>query len=371
MGVPPLAQRVIGLGGEAAFTVLAEVQALQRQGRDIVSFAIGELVFPTPEPIKEAAVEAIRGNMTRYAPSAGTLELREAAARAAGEQRGLTYSADEVVVTPGAKPILFYGLMALANAGDEVIYPTPCFPVYENIVQLLGAAPAPVLLREEHGFRFDVNEVADRITPRTRVLMLNSPGNPCGNVFTHEDLAALAELAVKYDLWVLSDEVYGRLVYDGEHVSIASLPGMRERTLIVDGHSKTFAMTGWRLGYGVGPREVIEAITCLVVNSVSCTAPFTQHAGAVGLAECLAVSEGMRAELQRRRDLVVDGLNELPGFTCRSPGGAFYAFANVTECCRRRGLAGDEALQRWLLHEVGVAALHRGCFGERLAGERE
>lgn len=366
-----LAERVAGLGGETAFDVLAEVQSLARQGRDIVSFAIGEPGFPTPQAIKQAGAGAILSDDTKYAPTPGLPELREVVAAKASALRGVQYQPEEVVITPGAKPILFYGLLALADPGCGVIYPTPCFPVYENIIHLVGARPIPVLLREERGFRFDLDEIAARLTPDVRVLLLNAPGNPCGNVLDAADLAALARLAVEHDVWVIADEIYSRLVYIGQFQSIAAQPGMKERTMIVDGHSKTYAMTGWRLGYGCGPEPLIETIARLIVNSVSCTPPFTQRAGVVALRECEADAQAMRAELARRRELMTEGLNHLPGFHCEPPGGAFYCFPNVTAACRRLGLASDVELQQWLLHEVGVATLHRDCFGRRLPEETQ
>jgi len=367
--MPPLAQRAAVLGTERAFDVLAEVQALQRDGRDIVSFAIGEPSFTTPEIIKQAAIDALHADRTRYAPSAGYPDLRAACAEVGGKLRGVPYTMDNAVVCPGAKPLLWYGLLALVEPGDEVLYPTPCFPVYENLIPFVGGVPKPILLREEHGFRFDVAEVKAALGPRSKVLLLNSPGNPCGNCFSPEDLAALAQIAIEHDLWVISDEVYNQQVFDEPFVSIATQEHMACRTLVVDGHSKAFAMTGWRLGYGLGPVELIDAIARLVNNSVSCTAAFTQDAGLKALQAAHGHSVAMCAELKSRRDRMVAGLNALPGVSCLLPGGAFYAFANVTAACEQLGLAGDEALQQALLHEAGVAALGRDCFGARLPGE--
>ena len=369
--MPPLAQRTQKLGTERAFDVLAEVQALQRDGHDVVSFAIGEPSFTTPEIIKQAAIDALHADRTRYAPSAGYPALRAACAEVGGQLRGVPYTMDNAVVCPGAKPLLWYGLLAIIEPGDEVLYPTPCFPVYENLIPFVGGVPKPILLREEHGFRFDVDDLKASLGPRSKVLLLNSPGNPCGNVFGPDDLATLAELAIEHDLWVISDEVYNQQVFDAPFASIASQPQMACRTLVVDGHSKAFAMTGWRLGYGLGAVDLIDAIARLVNNSVSCTAAFTQDAGLKALESARDESQVMCAELKSRRDRMVAGLNDLPGVTCRSPGGAFYAFANVTAACRKLGLAGDEALQGALLHEAGVAALGRDCFGARLPGETE
>jgi len=369
--MPPLARRAAELGTEQAFDVLAEVQALQRDGRDIVSFAIGEPSFTTPELIKQAAIDALHADRTRYAPSAGYPALRAACAEVGGALRGVPYQLEHAVVCPGAKPLLWYGLLALVETGDEVLYPTPCFPVYENLIPFVGGVPKPILLREERGFRFDVADVQAALGPRSKVLLLNSPGNPCGNCFTPDDLAALAQIASEHDLWVISDEVYNQQVFDAPFASIASQPGMACRTLVVDGHSKAFAMTGWRLGYGLGPGELIEAVARLVNNSVSCTAAFTQDAGLAALQSAREHSAAMCAELQARRDRMVAGLNRLPGVTCLRPGGAFYAFANVTDACRRLGLAGDGALQQALLREAGVAALGRDCFGVRLPYESQ
>lgn len=369
--MPALARRAADLGTEQAFDVLAEVQALQRAGRDIVSFAIGEPSFTTPEIIKQAAIDALHADRTRYAPSAGYPALRAACAEVGGALRGIPYNADNTVICPGAKPLLWYGLLALVEPGDEVLYPTPCFPVYENLIPFVGGVPRPILLREEHGFRFDVADVEAALGPRSKVLLLNSPGNPCGNCFTPDDLAALAKLASEHDLWVISDEVYNQQVFDAPFASIASQPHMACRTLVVDGHSKAFAMTGWRLGYGLGPSELVDAIARLVNNSVSCTAAFTQDAGLTALQAAREHSVAMCAELRARRDRMVDGLNRLPGVRCLVPGGAFYAFANVTDACRRLGLADDKALQQALLHEAGVAALGRDCFGVRLPSETQ
>jgi aspartate/methionine/tyrosine aminotransferase len=366
-----LAARMQRLGMESAFTVLAEVRALEAQGRDIVSLAIGDCDFPTPERIQAAGIAAMRGGATHYAPSAGTAELRAAAAAYLTRTRGIAWDADEIVVTPGAKPIMFYALMAIAEEGTEVIYPNPGFAIYESVAQFAGATAVPLPLLEERGFRFDAEELRRRVTPRTRMIILNSPNNPTGGVLTRSDLEAVAEVARAHDLWVLSDEIYYHYLYAGEHVSIATLPGMKERTILLDGHSKSYAMTGWRLGFGAMNRALAEQIACLVTNSVSCTATFTQAAGAEALNGPQGDVESMIRQFRTRRDLVVDELNAMPGVRCHPPEGAFYAFPNVTEACRRRGRHSAEDLQADLLHRGGVAVLARTCFGSRNAGETE
>lgn len=371
MGTPALASRMAGVRNETAFDVLSEVMALQAQGRSIVSFAIGEPGFATPELVKQAGLDAIAANDTKYAPTAGLPEVRAAIAEYAGGLRGLSYDGSEVVITPGAKPILFYGLLALANPGDGVVYPTPCFPIYESVMSMVGAVGQPVPLRRAEEFHLTPVAVEAAATPETRGLLLNSPGNPCGNVYRQRDLEGLAKLAVERDWWVISDEIYSRLVYGTKHVSIASFPGMRERTLLLDGHSKSFAMTGWRFGYGLGPREWIEAVALLVVNSVSCTAPFTQRAAMAAMQGAQDECERRRNILGGRRAMVLAGLNGLRGFHCEPPRGAFYVWADVADACDRLGLVDDAALQQWLLHEHGVAVLHRGCFGHRLPDETE
>jgi len=359
------------LGTETAFDVLAEVRRLEAEGRHIISFAIGEPDFATPEHIKEAAVAALARDQTHYSPSPGILPLREAIAQYLAQTRHIPVTPEEVVVTPGAKPIMFYALLACVDPGTEVIYPNPGFPIYESMIRFVGAKPVPAPLWEKRGFRFDPEEVRARLSDRTRMIILNSPGNPCGNVLSPADLEAIAEMALERDLWVLSDEVYSRLQYEGEFRSIASLPGLKERTLLIDGHSKTYAMTGWRLGYGVMNPTLAENVTRLIINSVSCTATFVQWAGVAALTGSQEASEAMREELRARRDLIVAGLNAIEGIRCLKPGGAFYVFPNVTEACRRLGLQDARELQDKLLYEGNVAVLARTCFGSRNEGERE
>jgi aspartate aminotransferase len=366
-----LAARMAKLQMETAFTVLAQVRALEAQGRHIVSLAIGDCDFPTPERIQEAGIAAIRGGATHYAPSAGTAELRAAAAAYLTRTRGVAWDADEIVVTPGGKPVMFYALMAIAEEGTEVLYPNPGFAIYESVTEFAGAKAVPLPLLEQRGFRFDAEDLRRKVTPRTRMVILNSPNNPTGGVLTRADLETVAEVARAHDLWVLSDEIYCQYLYAGEHVSIASLPGMKERTILLDGHSKSYAMTGWRLGFGAMRRELAEQIACLLTNSVSCTATFTQAAGAEALNGSQADVTAMIRQFRTRRDLVVSELNAMPGVRCQPPEGAFYAFPNVTEACRRRGLRDAEALQAELLHQGGVAVLARTCFGSRNEGETE
>jgi aspartate/methionine/tyrosine aminotransferase len=366
-----LAARMQRLGTETAFTVLAQVQELEARGREIVNLSIGDCDFPTPERICEAGIAALRGGATHYSPSGGTPALREAAASYLSETRGVSWRPDEIVVTPGGKPIMFYALVAIAEEGTEILYPNPGFPIYESVAAFAGAKPVPLPLLEEKRFRFDREELRRRVTPRTRMIILNSPNNPTGGVLTREDLEAVAEVALAHDLWVLSDEIYSKYLYAGEHISIAALPGMKERTIVLDGHSKSYAMTGWRLGFGAMSREMAGQIERLVTNSVSCTATFTQVAGTEALSGPQDDVRAMIRQFRARRDLVIEGLNSLPGVRCHPPEGAFYAFPNVTEVCRRLGLRGSEDLQAELLQRGGVAVLARSCFGARNEGEAE
>jgi aspartate aminotransferase len=365
-----IAERMSRLGTENAFTVLAEVRARQAAGQEIVDLSIGDPDFETPEAVRRAAWEAMNAGHTHYAPSAGLPVLREAAAAYLSETRGIAVSPGEVVVAPGAKPFLYFGLVACVNPGDEVVYPNPGFPIYESVIRYVGGTPVPMALREERDFRPDLEDLARRVGPRTRMIILNSPSNPTGGMLNREDLETIADLARRYDCWVLADEIYSELTYDQPHQSIAALPGMRERTLLVDGHSKAFAMTGWRLGYAALPPLLVEPIVRLIINSVSCTAAFTQIAGAVALTQARDAPRRMLEVFRERRELLIAGLGSIPGIRCRPPQGAFYAFANVTEACRRLGLSDGEAVQRHLL-DAGVAVLSRSCFGDRNEGEAE
>ncbi|WP_322800015.1 pyridoxal phosphate-dependent aminotransferase [Thermoflexus sp.] len=354
-----LAQRMFRLGTETAFEVLARAKALEAQGREIIHLEIGEPDFDTPAHIKAAAVRALDEGYTHYTPAAGIPALREAIADYIRRTRGIPVGPENVVVVPGGKPIMFFAILALVEEGDEVIYPNPGFPIYESMIRFVGGRPVPLRLRMENEFRVDVEELARLITPRTRMLILNSPANPTGGVLTREDLAAIAELCLEHDLVVLSDEIYSRILYEGEHISIASFPGMRERTIILDGFSKTYAMTGWRLGYGVMPEPLAEAVTRLMINSNSCTAAFTQIAGIAALTGPQDEVDRMVAAFRERREVIVEGLNRIPGFRCLKPKGAFYAFPNI----EGTGMSSRE-LAAYLLEEAGVAVLSGTAFGE-------
>ncbi|HEV8480123.1 MAG TPA: pyridoxal phosphate-dependent aminotransferase [Candidatus Eisenbacteria bacterium] len=352
------ATRMSRLGTETAFEVLARAQALERKGRDVVHLEIGEPDFDTPKHIRDAAVQALNDGWTHYGPSAGLAEMREAVAQAVSRSRGIPVSAEEVVVTPGGKPILFFTLLALLDEGDEAIYPNPGFPIYESVIRFAGAKPVPLRLREESNWAFDPDELDRLITPRTKVLVLNSPHNPTGGVLSSAALDRVAAAARKHSFSILSDEIYSRLVYDGEARSIASYPGLKDRTIILDGFSKTYAMTGWRLGYGVMETPLAKHVARLMTNCNSCTATFVQRAGIAALQGSQAPVEAMVEEFRVRRDRLVAGLNELPGVSCRMPGGAFYAFPNITGT----GMTSQQ-MADGLLDEAGVAVLSGTAFG--------
>ncbi|WP_416236602.1 pyridoxal phosphate-dependent aminotransferase [Thermomicrobium sp. 4228-Ro] len=347
------------LGTESAFEVLARARALEAQGRSVIHLEIGEPDFDTPEHIVAAAIDALRSGDTHYTPAAGLPELRAAIAEEVSRTRGIPVDPDQVVVTPGGKPIMFFTILALAEDGGEVIYPDPGFPIYESVIRFAGATPVPLPLREELGFAFDPDELRRLVTARTRLVIVNSPHNPTGAVIGREALEELARLAQEYGFVVLSDEIYRRIVYDAEVRSIASFPGMAERTVILDGFSKTYAMTGWRLGYGVAPRWLAEHLVRLAVNCHSCVPGFTQRAGLAALRGPQEPVERMVAEFRRRRDAVVAGLNSLPGVRCLEPAGAFYVFPNVTGTGRAA-----ETLARELLERAGVAVLAGTAFGQ-------
>jgi aspartate/methionine/tyrosine aminotransferase len=347
------------LGTESAFEVLARARALEAEGRAIVHLEIGEPDFPTPAHIVEAAANALAEGHTHYVPSPGIPELRRAVAEFLERTGRLRTSPDRVIVTPGAKPIMWYLIQALCEEGDEVLYPDPSFPMYESITSFVGATPVPVPLREDNEFRLDPGELASLVTDRTKLLILSSPENPCGSALTSEDVEAIACVAIEHDLVVLSDEVYWAIRYDGrEHSSVLDVDGMAERTVLLDGWSKTWAMTGWRLGFGVFPEWLVEPITRLVINSVSCTSAFSQHAAIAALRGPWEPVEEMVAEFARRRDAVVDGLNRIEGISCVRPGGAFYVFPNV----RGLGVPSRE-VERHLLDDAGVGALSGTAFG--------
>lgn len=354
-----LAERMGRLGTESAFEVLARAKALEAAGKHVIHLEIGEPDFPTATHIADAAVEALRGGQTHYVPAPGIPALREAVAaflEGTGRLRGV--SPDRVMVTPGAKPIMFFSILALCGAGDEVLYPDPGFPMYESIAAFAGATPVPVPLREANGFRIDVAELASLITPRSKLLILNSPHNPCGSALTRDDCAAIAELALRHNLVVLSDEVYWALRYGGEHVSVLEFDGMESRTILLDGWSKTYAMTGWRLGFGVFPESLVEPVTRLAINSVSCTSAFSQYAAIAALQGPQDGVTDMVAEFRRRRDVITAGLNAIPGVSCLVPDGAFYAFPNISGT----GVPASRLAER-LLNEAGVACLAGTAFG--------
>jgi aspartate/methionine/tyrosine aminotransferase len=347
------------LGTETAFEVLARARALEAQGREIIHLEIGEPDFNTPSNIVEAGAKALRDGETHYSPSAGIPKLRQTIAAHVTKTRDVPVAPEQVVVTPGAKPIMYFSIIALCEPGDEVIYPNPGFPIYESMINFVGAKAVPAPLRESKQFRLDVDELATLVNDRTRLIILNSPANPTGGALTRSDLEAVAELAKKHDAVVLTDEVYCEMVYDGQHFSIMSLPDMAERTILLDGFSKTYAMTGWRLGYGVFPAELAPHITRLVTNSVSCTPSFTQYAGIEALTGPQDASKAMIAEFKNRRDFLVAGLNSIPGIHCELPAGAFYAFPNVEAV----GLDCRTFADR-LLQEGGVATLAGASFGQ-------
>ncbi len=359
-----LAQRMSRLGTETAFDVLVRAKALEAQGRDIVHLEIGEPDFDTPSNIIEAACKALHSGYTHYGPSAGLPQLREVIAADISKSRNIQVNANNVVVTPGGKPIMFFVIMALADEGDEVIYPNPGFPIYESMINFVGAKPVPLALREEHEFRIDVDELRKKVSPRTRLMIINSPHNPCGSMLTKDDLKAIAEVAVKHDVMVLADEIYCRDVYEGKFESITQFPGMLERTIILDGFSKTYAMTGWRMGYGVMPEPLAAQISKLMTNSNSCTASFTQMAGVEAITGPQDESRKMVAAFKERRDIIVKGLNQIPGITCLLPKGAFYVFPNVKEVVKKGKFANTKAFADHLLNEGGVAALSGTAFGQ-------
>src|SRR3954462_571415 len=359
--MPALAPRALELGTEGAFAVLGRARELERPGRDIVHLEIGEPDFPTPAHVSEAAFAAIRAGETGYCPAPGIAELREAAAAELARPRGVPIVPERVVVANGAKPFPFFGVLATCEPGDEVIYPDPGFPIYESAIRFAGATPVPLVLRERDDFAFSVDELSASLTERTKLVILNSPQNPTGGVLARETLAAAAEVLRDGPAWVLSDEVYGRLLYEGAFASIATEPGMLDRTIVLDSFSKTYAMPGWRCGYAAVPDALVEPLTRFLVNSTSCVPPFVQRAGIAALPGPQDDVAAMRAEFRSRRDLVVSGLDALPGVSCRVPHGAFYAFPNVEAV----PLATDVLADR-LLDEAGGAPLSGTAF--RVAG---
>lgn len=354
-----LARRMQRLGTETAFEVLVKARALEAQGKDIVHLEIGEPDFDTPANVIDAGVKALQGGWTHYGPSAGLPELRQTIAKYVSDTRKVEVKAEEVVVVPGGKPIIFFTLMALVEEEDEVIYPNPGFPIYESMINFLGGKAVPIKLKEEKDFSFDVSELKALITDRTKLIILNSPHNPTGGVMPEADVRAVAAAIGERDIMILSDEIYSRLVFEGEHFSIMSVPGFKDRTILLDGFSKTYAMTGWRMGYGVMRADLAQHIARLQTNSNSCTASFTQQAGIEALTGDQASVEEMCKHFLQRRDVVVERLNRIKGFSCRTPKGAFYVFPNIT----KTGWA-SKKLADAILQEAGVACLSGTAFGE-------
>jgi aspartate/methionine/tyrosine aminotransferase len=355
-----LARRMSRLGTETAFEVLVRARALEKQGKQIIHLEIGEPDFDTPANVIEAGVDALHKGWTHYGPSAGLPDLRQTIADYVSRTRQVPVASEEVVVVPGGKPIIFHTILALIDEGDEVIYPNPGFPIYESMIEYVGGRAVPIPLREERDFCFDVKEFASLINDRTRLIILNSPQNPTGGVLTKKDVLAIADAIGDRNILILSDEIYSRLIYDGnEHFSIMSVPGFKERTILLDGFSKTYAMTGWRMGYGVMRPDLATHIARLNTNSISCTASFTQMAGIEALRGDQSSVDKMSAEFKRRRDAFVAGLNKIKGFSCRTPKGAFYTFPNIT----KTGWP-SKKLADALLEQAGVAALSGTAFGK-------
>jgi aspartate/methionine/tyrosine aminotransferase len=355
-----LAQRMRNLGTETAFEVLAKARGLESQGRSIIHLEIGEPDFDTPEHIINEAVQALRTGATHYGPAAGLPEARAAIARYVSESRGVSVGSDRVVITPGAKPIMFFAIIALVDDGDEVIYPNPGFPIYESAIRFFGGRPVPIPLREENDFRLDVDELLSLVTDRTKLIIINSPQNPTGGILTRDDLEAVGRLALDRGIFVLADEIYSRIVYDGEFESILhAVPEALDQVILLDGMSKTFAMTGWRLGWGVMSPDLAAAVSRLQTNSTSCTATFSQKVIGPALFGPQGPVEAMQREFKKRRDTIVSGLNRIEGISCRMPVGAFYVFPNITALGLPAKLAADRLLQ-----EAGVAALGGTAFGE-------
>jgi aspartate aminotransferase len=354
------ADRMKTLGTETAFEVLAKAKALEKQGKEIVHLEIGEPDFDTPRNIKDVAIKALNSGYTHYTPSAGMMELRQAVAGYVSKTRKLDVKPEEVVVTPGGKPIMFFSILALVNPGDEVLYPNPGFPIYESLINFVGAKPVPIPLKEENDFSLDPEYVKKMITKKTKMIILNSPENPTGGIVTREQLKVVADsVANRNDVFVLSDEIYSRIVYEGKHESITQFSGMKDKTILLDGFSKTYAMTGWRLGYGVMRKDVAEKVAQLMTNSNSCTCAFTQLAGVEALTGPQSEPERMDEEFRKRREVIVPGLNNIEGITCKKPHGAFYVFPNITGTgmdCRKLG---DH-----LLYNAGVAVLPGTSFGK-------
>jgi aspartate aminotransferase len=354
-----MARRMSRLGNETAFRVLSKAQALESKGINIIHLEIGEPDFHTPDNINQAACKALQDGFTHYSNSQGIIPLRKQIAKYIEETRNVTIDPSRVVVTPGAKPFIFFTALALLQQGDEAIYPNPGFPIYESMIDFSGARAVPIPLREELDFRLDIDELKSLITPRTKLIILNSPQNPTGGMLEESDIRAIADLAQEHDIYILSDEVYEYMSYGEEPFSIASLPGMLDRTILMNGFSKTYAMTGWRAGYAVVPQSLVDPIVGLIVNSVSCTATFIQHACIEALVGPQDSIPAMVSEFKKRREIMVDGLNSIPGISCCLPKGAFYAFPNVKELGRT-----SEFIADYLLNQAGVACLSGADFGK-------
>jgi len=354
------AKRMDGLGTETAFEVLAKAKALEKQGREIIHLEIGEPDFNTPNNIKEAAIKAMKAGYTHYVPAAGIPELREAISEYLTRSRGIDVHPDEVVVTPGAKPIIFFSILACVEPEDEVMYPSPGFPIYESMINFVGAKPVPMPLKEENDFRIDNQDTVDKINRKTKMIILNSPENPTGGVLSRDNLEVIADkVKDRDDILILSDEVYCQMPYEGKHQSIASLPGMKEKTILMDGFSKTYAMTGWRLGYAAMRKDLAQKVTQLMINSNSCTCAFTQMAGVEALHGPQTEPKKMVEEFRKRREVIVSGLNKIKGITCRKPHGAFYVFPNVKSFKME-----SKKLADFILQKAGVAVLSGTAFGE-------
>jgi len=354
------ADRMKALETETAFEVLARAKALEKQGKSIVHLEIGEPDFDTPKNIKDAAAKALTAGYTHYTPSAGMLELRQAVAEYISKTRKLDVKPEEVVITPGGKPVMFFGILALVNQGDEVLYPNPGFPVYESVIKFVGAKPIPIPLKEENEFSLDPEYVKKKITKKTKMIILNSPENPTGGVIPREQLKVIADcLEDRDDVFVLSDEIYSRIIYEDKPESISQFPGMKEKTIILDGFSKSYAMTGWRLGYGIMRKDLAAKMAQLITNSNSCTNTFVQFAGIEALKGPQTEPEKMVAEFKKRREVIVDGLNSIKGITCKKPHGAFYVFPNITETGMDSRKLADH-----LLYNAGVAVLSGTSFGQ-------
>ncbi len=358
-----LADRMSRLGTETAFEVFARAQELERQGKSILHLELGEPDFASPDSAIEGAISALRSGVTKYTASPGILDLRALIAEVEGPRRNLAFAPEQVMVTPGAKPIMFFAILALVQEGDEVLYPDPGFPIYESMINFVGAKPVPYALKESRAFCMDLDFIKDRLSDRTRLVILNSPNNPTGGVEPEENLRGLAGLLRNHRAWVLADEIYSHFIFEGAHVSIASYDGMAERTIILDGFSKTYSMTGWRLGWGIMPKELVPHMTRLAVNSVSCTASFSQKGGIAAIGTREQTIPPMLEEFRRRREVIVKGLNAIPGVKCANPRGTFYAFPNVSSFGKT-----SKEVATYLLEEGGVACLAGTAFGKEGEG---